>query len=234
MFLAGGAATVCPMPSMLREKLLDVAKAVLPLVASVCVLQVTLIRAPAALFLQFLGGALLAIAGMVLIFVGIDFGILPMGRFIGARLPQQRSLFAILGVAFALGFATTVAEPDVLVLAKEVGAASSLAASTVRNLIALGVGVFVAIAVLRVVYGWPMLFLLAAAYGLVIVLSFFTPADFVPLAYDAGSVTTGVLSAPAVLALALGLSSVLSGRSALEDGFGILGSPRSVRSSRSR
>jgi hypothetical protein len=65
--------------------------------------------------------------------------------------------------------------------------------------------------------------LLALIYGLIIVLSLLAPEAFMPLAYDAGSVTTGVLSAPVLLALALGLSSVLADRSAAADGFGLLG-----------
>ena len=68
-----------------------------------------------------------------------------------------------------------------------------------------------------------MTWLLASAYIVMLVLSFFAPAHVVPLAYDAGSVTTGVLTAPVVLALAFGLSSVLAGRSTLSDGFGLLG-----------
>ena len=65
--------------------------------------------------------------------------------------------------------------------------------------------------------------LLAASYSLMILLSLLAPTAFVPLAYDAGSVTTGVLTAPVLLALALGLSAVLAGRSAVSDGFGLLG-----------
>ena len=51
----------------------------------------------------------------------------------------------------------------------------------------------------------------------------FAPSEYVPLAYDAGSVTTGALTTPVVIALALGLSSVLVGRSSVSDGFGLLG-----------
>ncbi len=213
------------MRALLTEKLLEVLKAVAPLVAAVCVLQVVLVKAPAALFLQFLGGSLLATAGMVLIFIGVDLGILPMGRFVGAELPKRGSLKLIVAVGFAVGFATTVAEPDVLVLAGQVDAAShgAIRDSTVTYVIALGVALFVALAMLRIVYGWPMAYLLSIAYAAVVVLSFFAPAEFVPLAYDAGSVTTGVLTAPVVIALTLGLASVLAGRSALADGFGILG-----------
>ncbi len=209
----------------LRTQFSEAAKAVAPLVGVVCVLQAVLVHAPLALFFQFLAGAVLAMFGMLLLFAGIDIGILPMGRFIGAELPRKRSLSLILGVAFALGFATTVAEPDVLVLAAQVESASSgeLHSRTLIYIIATGVGILTAVGLLRVVKGFSMTVLLAAMYAAVLVLSLVAPAEIVPLAYDAGSVTTGVLTAPVVLALALGVTSVLSGRSAIDDGFGLLG-----------
>ena len=97
---------------LLRDKLLDVLKAVAPLIGAVVVLQITIVQAPAELFLQFLAGSVLAVVGMLLLFVGIDLGILPMGRFVGAELPKKGSLALILAVTFSLGFATTIAEPD--------------------------------------------------------------------------------------------------------------------------
>lgn len=211
--------------ALLRTRLPEAAKAVAPLVGVVCVLQVLFVQAPAALFARFLAGSALAMLGMLLLFAGIDIGILPMGRFIGAELPRKRSLALILGVAFALGFATTVAEPDVLVLSEQVESASqgSLPGGTLTYIIAAGVGLFTAVGLLRVVRGFSMGALLAGVYIVMIVLSFVAPPTFVPLAYDAGSVTTGVLTAPVVLALALGLASVLAARTAVDDGFGLLG-----------
>jgi hypothetical protein len=209
----------------LRDRLPEVLKATAPLIGAVCVLQMAFVHAPAALFLQFLAGSILAILGMVLLFTGIDVGILPMGRFIGAELPKKGSLWLIIAVAFALGFATTVAEPDVLVLSAQVEAISqsAIAGQPLTYVIAVGVGLFAALALLRVVYGFSMTSLLAGVYSLMILLSLLAPAAFVPLAYDAGSVTTGVLTAPVLLALALGLSAVLARRSAASDGFGLLG-----------
>ena len=213
------------MLQLLKEKLLEVIKAFAPLIIVICILQFALVKAPAALFLQFLIGSLMAIGGMVLFFMGIDVGIIPMGRFIGAELPQRGSLLLIIGVAFSFGFATTVAEPDVLVLSRQVDAISrgAIPGNAVLYVTAVGVGIYVAMAMLRIVYGVRMTYLLAASYSMIILLSFLTPAEFVPLAYDSGSVTTGALTAPVVIALALGLSSVLAGRSAVSDGFGLLG-----------
>lgn len=131
----------------------------------------------------------------------------------------------MLAVVFAMGFATTAAEPDVLVLAGQAEAASqgSQPAQRLVYLISAGVGLFVAVAMLRVVWGFSMAWQLTIVYTLMIALSLFAPAALAPLAYDAGSVTTGVLSGPVVLALALGVSSVLAGRNAVADGFGLLG-----------
>jgi hypothetical protein len=212
------------MRHLLVAKLLDVLKAVAPLVLVVTLLQVTVVQAPLSLFLQFLIGSALAVVGMLLLFIGIDAGILPMGRYIGAELPGRGSWWLIVAVAFALGFATTAAEPDVLVLAEQVENASSggMGAQSLIHLISAGVGLLTAAAILRVVTGFPLSYLLALLYSVMIVLSLFAPGDFIPLAYDAGSVTTGVLTAPVVLAFALGFTSVLAKRSSA-DGFGLLG-----------
>jgi hypothetical protein len=210
---------------LLRPKLAEVLRAITPLVGTVCVLQVTVVHAPIGQFLQFLAGSALAALGLVLLFAGIDHGVLPMGRFIGAELPRKGSPWLILGVAAALGFVTTVAEPDVLILAAQAEAASEaeLRRTWLVYLIAAGVGLFTAGALLRIVLGVGMRTLVAVAFALMIGLSLVAPAEFVPIAFDAGSVTTGVLTAPVLLALSLGLSAVLAGRAGALDGFGLLG-----------
>lgn len=213
------------MLSLLKLKLVEVVKDIAPLVGTVCLLQVLLVHAPLGVFLQFLAGSALAALGMMLLFAGIDLGVLPMGRYIGAELPRKGSIRFIVAVAFGLGFAVTVAEPDVLILSEQVARVSSGALGGARLIvvIAAGVGLFTAIGFVRIVRGFPMTWLLALIYSSILLLSFFAPGNLVPLAYDAGSVTTGVLTAPVVLALALGLSSVLAKRSAVSDGFGLLG-----------
>ncbi len=213
------------MLSELKARLLEVLKTVAPLIGVVCLLQLTFVHAPIPLFFQFLAGSTLVIIGMLLLFLGIDLGILPMGRFIGAELPKKGSVALIIAVGFAIGFAITIAEPDVLVLANQVDRVSlgAIDGRAVLYIVAIGVAIFVAIAMARVVYGISLRLLLTSALVVVILLSFIAPSEYVPLAYDAGSVTTGVLTAPVVLGVAVGLSSVLSGRSAVSDGFGLLG-----------
>ena len=210
---------------LLREKLLEVIKAVLPLVVAIVLLQFTVVQAPVDLFLQFLAGSLLAIIGMLLIFVGVDLGILPMGRFIGAELPKKGSIALIVTLSFALVFAMSIAEPDVLVLSRQVDiiAGDAVSGQGLLFIIAFGVAALAALAIARIILGWSMRLLLTIAYGLVVLLALAAPTTIVPLAFDAGSVTTGILSAPIIIALALGLSGVLADRSSVSDGFGLLG-----------
>jgi hypothetical protein len=213
------------MVSLLRGKLVEVAQAVGPLVAIIFAFLVLLVDDALPLALQFLAGSALVIAGMVLLFAGLDMGILLMGRYIGAALPNLGSVALIVAVAFALAFATTIAEPDVLVLARQVDQASrgAIHEYTILYVIALGLAVFAAAAMARILLGFSMVHLLAATYAALLALSLMAPPGITALAYDAGSVTTGVLTAPVVIALATGLSSVLAGRSPVSDGFGLLG-----------
>ena len=213
------------MRAELLARLREVLSAVSPLLATVVALQLTVVRAPAALFVQFLVGTAFAIAGMVLLFAGVDLGILKMGRFIGAELPLRRSMPLILGVAFAVGFVTTIAEPDVLVLGEQVRAVAQnpTLAGPLIYIIAAGVGLFSALGLYRIVRGTPLRIYVIAIYAVMLLLTLLAPPSYIPLAYDAGSVTTGVLTAPVVIALALGLSTVLARRGGVSDGFGLLG-----------
>jgi hypothetical protein len=209
----------------ITAKALEVITAVLPLVLAVIILQFAIINMPLQLFLQFIIGAVMVIAGMILFLLGVEIGILPMGKALGGELPRRQSLFLVMGIAFLISFAATVAEPDVIVLTREVDEVSqgAVAQNVLIYAIAIGVGFFVAVAMLRILLGFPIAYLLTAGYVTVIILAFFTPADFVPVAFDAGGVTTGPMAVPIILSLGLGFSSVLAGRSPLSDGFGLIG-----------
>lgn len=208
-----------------RAKLPEVLRAIAPLVGSVCALQLTLVHAPLPEFLQFLAGSLLAVLGMLMLFAGVEHGILPMGRYIGAELPRRGSVWLIVSVAAALGFVTTVAEPDVLILGAQVEAlgGGALSGTALIHAIAAGVGLFSAAALWRIAHGRSLTLPLALAFALMTLLAVFASPQVVPLAYDAGSVTTGVLSGPVLLALGLGLSAVIARQAGAIDGFGLLG-----------
>jgi hypothetical protein len=209
----------------LKGKTMEVLKAILPLVIAIIIMQFTLVEMPIVLFLQFLAGAVMVIAGMILFLLGIETGILPMGEAISAELPKRRSLWLIVAIAFLIGFAATIAEPDVIVLTAQIDRVSrgNISDNILIYVIGIGIAFFVAMAMLRIVFGFRMAYVLTAGYLVVIILSLFTPAEFVPVAFDAGGVTTGPMTVPIILSLGIGFSSVLAGRSAISDGFGLIG-----------
>lgn len=209
----------------MREIVIEVVMAVVPIIVVITLLNILVIRIPAGVLTNFLAGAVLVTAGLLLFIVGVRIGLLPIGEMIGSETVGRGSLVLALCVAFILGFAVTVAEPDVRVLAYQVDLASGgyIKAGLLITTVSLGVALFIALAVLRTLAGIPIAYLLAGGYGLVIILSFFTPPHFVAISFDAGGVTTGPMAVPFILALGIGTASVLGGKSSLADGFGLVG-----------
>lgn len=209
----------------MKELLRETLQAILPLAVLILGLQLAVLSMPAIVIVRFLLGTVMVMAGLLLFLKGVRLGLLPMGQAIGAELPKRVSFGILIVLAFALGFAATVAEPDVRILAHQVDYVSGgeIGRAVLVLTVALGVGVSVSLAILRIILGIPIAWVLAAGYAAVLVLSFFVPAHFVPVAFDAGGVTTGPVTVPFILALGIGVVSVLGGKSAIADGFGIVG-----------
>lgn len=208
-----------------REVLMEVIQSIVPICAVVLVMQFTMIGMPTAALVQFVIGAVMVLLGLFLFLQGARIGLLPVGEMIGSHLPNLRSVPLVLLVALAMGFAITAAEPDVRVLAYQVEtiSAGELGRGILIPTVALGVGLFLCLALSRVFLGIPIAYLLAFGYLVILLLLPFTPAHFVPVAFDAGGVTTGPMTVPFMLALGFGFSSVLGGKSPLSDGFGFVG-----------
>lgn len=204
---------------------IEALQSILPISIIVIIMQLFFLHTSISLTIQFVVGALLAIIGMGLFLLGVKIGLLPMGEAIGSELPRRNSLIYMIAIAFLIGFAVTVAEPDVIVLTEQIDTVSkgAISGNLLLYIIAIGIGFFVSLAVVRIVFNIPITYLLAAGYVLIIILSFFTPPAFVPLAFDSGGVTTGPMAVPVILAIGLGVSSVLAGKSAISDGFGLIG-----------
>ncbi|NLW17981.1 MAG: DUF1538 domain-containing protein [Firmicutes bacterium] len=198
--------------------------AILPMTLVIVLLQILVVRLPALEFLQFLIGVAFVLSGMFLFLLGSQTGLLLLGRLLGSELPST-SLPVYLIAAFALGTLVTVAEPDVRVLASQFAELSqgAVSKSILIGFVAIGVGVFVAVAMYRIVRGTPIRRVLTTGYLIMLAISFFTPPQFLPLAFDSGGVTTGPMTVPFILSLGAGTSAVLQGRSVLADGFGLVG-----------
>ncbi len=180
----------------------------------------------AELLLRWIVGALLCGLGLFLFLRGVEYCLAPLGGMLGSRFPLAPNLFLLLLPALLLGAAANVADPGVAMLAGHVDAVSSGDSPPVWLVTAAvvgGVGVFLALAMLRIVLRLPARPTLGAAYALAICAAFFVPPQYVALALDSGGVATGPLTVPFLLAVGMGFVSVLGGRSASSDGFGVLG-----------
>ncbi len=208
-----------------KEILLEVLQATLPIVVVVSLILLFFLQAPMSLFWQFISGALLVITGLFLFLVGVRVALLPIGEMIGSELVSRASLFILLVAAFIFGLVFTIAEPAVWVLAPLVDTASGGSIEGVILIIAvsLGVGFFVSLAILRILLGIPIHYPLAAGYVIILVMSFWVPEEFVAISFDAGGVTTGVMAVPFILAFGVGATSVLGGKSTVSDTFGLIG-----------
>ena len=203
----------------IREKRKEALSSVLPI--SLLVLALSLFFVPVRLSTMslFLLGAVLLIQGMALFTLGADMAMLPMGAHMGAMLTRKKDIRFLVGVAFALGLLITIAEPDLTVLANQVQGVPNLALILT---VAFGVGIFLVTALLRILLQWKLSYILIGMYGLVFLLGALIKPEFVPMAFDAGGVTTGPMTVPFILALGVGVANVRSGRSAQDDSFGLV------------
>ncbi len=207
------------MNEKLKEKFRESISSVLPITVIVLLLSITLAPMEIGTLSLFLMGAVLLIVGMGFFQLGAEMAMTPLGQGVGGRLIKSRHLVLILVVAFLMGAIITIAEPDLQVLANQV---ASIPNQVLIWTVAVGVGIFLAVAVLRIFFHISLSMLLLLFYILLFVLSFFSPDSFTAVAFDAGGVTTGPMTVPFIMALGVGFSASRSDRDGANDSFGLV------------
>lgn len=203
----------------LRHKLAESARSVLPITLIVLFFSFTFVPIPNDIMLTFVLGAVLLVGGMSLFSAGVDLAMTPMGEAIGSDMTKTKRVWLVLCVCFLIGTIITIAEPDLQVLAEQV---SSIPNMVLILTIALGVGFFLVIAILRILFRISLRYMLLGFYLLVFLVSIFAPNDFIPLAFDSGGVTTGPITVPFILALGIGIATIRGDRSSQDDSFGLV------------
>jgi hypothetical protein len=203
----------------LTDKIKESLTSVLPIGLIVLILALTFTPIPADSMLTFLAGIVLVIVGMGLFTLGADSAMTPMGERVGTYLTKSKKLPLIIAVSFLLGVIVTVSEPDLQVLASQV---PTIPTTAMILSVGLGVGLFLVIALLRILFAVPLKYLLIGSYIVCFGLSFFVPSDFWAVAFDAGGVTTGPMTVPLIMALGTGVSSIRSDKGAQNDSFGLV------------
>ena len=226
--------TLVQLVEMFLQTLADVA----PIAFILIGFQVGVLRQRSPHLRQVLIGSFYVVVGLTLFLFGLEKALFPIGETVAKQLTDP----AFVGggraagtldwtdyywtylFAFAIGFATTIAEPSLIAVAMKAQEVSggAVGAWGLRLAVALGVALSLALGTFRIVTGTPLYMYMIAGYIVVVIQTLYTPKFIVPLAYDSGGVTTSTVTVPLVAALGLGLASTVPGRSELLDGFGLI------------
>lgn len=207
------------------KPLWETAKSVLPIVVFMLAFKSLVLRKIAAGSREMLGGILLSILGLHFFLKGVSLSLLPLGDSIGRDLVMLDNKYIIIGFAFVLGYFATLVEPALRVLALEVEEISvgAIPNKVLIQAVALGFGSGMALGIFKILNNIPTPKIVTPILILALVLAQFTPDEFVAIAMDSASATTGPVNIPINVALALGLTKILGLTDPLLNGFGIVG-----------
>ena len=205
--------------STFKEKFSETLKAVFPILLIVLILCFSIAPIPPSILMTFLTGAVLLIVGMLFFNVGVDLSMTPMGERVGTIMTKSKNLLIMIAISFIMGFVITVSEPDLQVLAQQVPSVPNM---TLIFAVAAGVGVFLVMAILRMLFEISFTKLLLIFYAMIFALTLFVPADFLAVAFDSGGVTTGPMTVPFIMAFGIGISAIRNDKNASDDSFGLV------------
>ena len=174
-------------------------------------------------------GMIVLIVGLALFQIGASSSLAKVGTYMGSSLSKQKNLFIVILFSFALGLLITCAEPSIIIVSKQITIIPGpLNAVLLVGGIAIGVGIFVVVGVLRIIYHKSLKLWYIFFYGLTFMLISLIAIDperrqLLPFIFDAGGVTTGSATVPFILALGAGVATVRGGKNATNDSFGLVG-----------
>ena len=210
---------------IMLKKLKESLISVFPVVAILLLLNLTpLVNFSNKEVIVFLISAVFLVIGISLFNLGADLAMTPMGEHIGAGLSKMKKLSLLLSVCFLMGLLITVAEPDLTVLATQVK--DVINSTTLIVAVGIGVGVFLLLSVLKIIFRKPLSTLLIFFYMLLFAFASLVIANgnigFLALAFDSGGVTTGPITVPFIMALGVGIAATLGGNNVGENSFGLI------------
>ena len=205
-------------------ELLGMVRDVLPIILTVLFFQYLVLRKGLPNPRRVVFGFVLVILGLYAFVLGLKLGLFPIGTSMAEQLITLEGYLFVYMFAFAIGFATTMAEPALIAIGQqaEEAAAGQINGNVIRLLVAVGVAIGITIGVHRIITGDSMHLYIIGGYTLVILLTLIAPRYIVALAFDLGGVTTSEVTVPLVTALGIGLAANIEGRNILIDGFGLI------------
>lgn len=210
--------------NIILEKFKEVLTSVLPIVFIVLLLNFTLVPLGDEIFV-FLVSAVFLLIGLTGFLIGVEVGISPIGDHMGEGLARSGKLWIVLLLGLVLGFLISIAEPDLHIVANQVEQVSGglISKISIVVVVSVGIAIMLAVGLARIMYNIPLYMVLTVLYAVILVMTFFASQDFIAISFDASGATTGALTVPFVLALALGTSKLKKDSKASEkDSFGLV------------
>ena len=211
------------MKRLLLSKIKESLISVLPVTLIVIILNLTpLVNLELKEIITFAVSAIFLILGIGFFTLGADIAMTPMGEHVGSGLTKSKNLKLLLLICFALGVLITIAEPDLTVLADQVGS------KLIIIFVGLGVGLFLILSILKIVFkkdlASMLIYFYMVLFALALLLLAINPEYFqlIPLSFDSGGVTTGPITVPFIMALGVGIAATIGGKNASENSFGLV------------
>ena len=209
--------------NLIKDKLKESLSSVLPIALIVIALSITIVPISTGDMFLFLVGIVCLVFGMSLFTAGAEMSMQHLGSKIGSTVGSSRNIWIIAFVSFIIGILVTISEPDLVILAQQVSRNDQTMQWLLILTVSVGVGVFLAIAVMRIVFGWNLTAIMIAFYAVAFTLGFFVDESFLPLAFDSGGVTTGPMTVPFIMSIGAGVSMAKLTGDDRNDSFGITG-----------
>lgn len=174
---------------------------------------------------KMLKGLIYALIGLIIFLIGVNTGFMDIGSIVGYTLISYDNKLYVILISFILGVVTILAEPAVYVLTHQIENVTSgyVKRKVILVALSLGVGAAIALSIIRIIVpGVQLWHYLLPGYILSIILSYLVPKLFVGIAFDAGGVATGPMTATFILAFTQGAAEAVEGADILIDGFGMI------------
>ncbi|NLN86383.1 MAG: DUF1538 domain-containing protein [Syntrophomonadaceae bacterium] len=202
----------------------EVAIALSPIFIIVCLFQKFVFHLEREEFANIVKGYFLTFIGIALFLQGVYGAFIPIGQKIGAALGALSHNWILIPVGLLMGFVVILAEPTVRVLNEQVEKASGgyIPQKIMLYSISMGVALSVALAMVRILYGIPLVYILIPGYLLAFFLMQYTNETFIAVAFDSGGVATGPMTVSLIMAMAIGAAIGIEGRDPVQEGFGLI------------
>lgn len=206
------------------DKIKEVMIAIIPINILVIFIDLFILSLPRVSLLIFFASSLLLIVGLALFMLGVDISASQMGRMLGQGLTRLKRKHHLFLATAGVGFIISIAEPSLTILAHQIerGSFQAISQLSVIIIVSLGIAVFMALGIFRIVFRWNLRIIMMLGYLLVFLLSFFIDDTIFAFAFDASGATTGVMTVPFILAISQGISSMTDNPTD-DNHFGLVG-----------